>query len=300
MKQRYKDIRFQGKTLIRIEQANVILDEYAAQGFTMTLRQLYYQFVARDIIENSFNNYKRLSVIIDDARLGGMIDWDHIEDRTREVRVHSSWGDPSDIIRSAASWYREDIWRGQDYRPEVWVEKAALLGVIEPICNEYRAPFFATIGNCSQSEMHDAGQRFADQIANGLIPVVLHLADHDPGGLDMTRDIRDRLEMFAEEEIEVRRIALNMDQVRLYNPPPNFTKDTDNHAAGYRETFGTDECWELDALSPTVIAELIRDELDGMIDDPLWQERKAEEKRNRILMAKVSANWSRVKEAIGA
>jgi hypothetical protein len=300
MKREYRDIRFQCKTMGRINQANAILQEFAAQGFTMTLRQLYYQFVARDIIENSFNNYKRLSVIVDDARLGGMIDWDHIEDRTREVRTHPSWGEPSDIIRSAASWYREDIWQGQDYRPEVWVEKAALLGVIEPVCKEYRVPYFATIGNCSQSEMHDAGQRFADQIADGLIPVVLHLADHDPGGIDMTGDIEDRLEMFACEAIEVRRIALNMDQVELYRPPPNFTKDTDNHAAGYRERFGTDECWELDALSPTVIADLIRDELDGMIDDSLWQERKAEEKRNRIMMAKVSANWANVKKAVGA
>lgn len=106
--------------------------------------------------------------------------------------------------------------------------------------------------------------------------------------------------MFAGEEIEVRRIALTMDQVRLYNPPANFIRDSDKHSAGYRRRFNTDECWELDALSPTVIAELIRDELDGMIDDSLWQERKAEEKRNRIMMAKVSANWAKVKTAVGA
>ena len=148
--------------------------------------------------------------------------------------------------------------------------------------------------------MHDAGERFADLIADGLTPVVLHLADHDPNGLDMTRDIRDRLEMFAEQEIEVRRIALNMDQVELYNPPANFTKDSDNHASGYRERFGTDECWELDALSPTVIAELIRDELDGMIDDDEWKERKEAEQLNRDLLVRVSDNWAKVQTAIGA
>ncbi len=148
--------------------------------------------------------------------------------------------------------------------------------------------------------MREAGERFKDHLENGLIPVVLHLADHDPNGIDMTRDIRKRLEMFAGEEIEVRRIALNMDQVVQYNPPPNFIKESDNHSEGYRETFGTDECWELDALSPTVISDLIRDELEGMIDMDLWEERKAEEEENRDLLAKVSENWPKVKKAIGA
>src|SRR5260370_35528755 len=148
--------------------------------------------------------------------------------------------------------------------------------------------------------MYDAGQRFGDQIADGLIPVVLHLADHDPGGIDMTRDIEDRLEMFAGEAIEVRRIALNMDQVELYRPPPNFTKDTDNHAAGYRQRLGTDECWEVDALSPTVIADLIRDGLDGMIDASLWQARQPEEENNRIIIANASAKRAKVKKKGGS
>jgi hypothetical protein len=310
VKVKYGNIKprgFQAKTMAKINQANVILDEYAAQGFIMTVRQLYYQFVARGLIENTFNNYKRLSVIIDDARVAGLIDWDLIEDRTRSLRTHSSWDSPEAIIKTAARSYREDIWEGQDYRPEVWIEKAALLGVIEPVCNEYRVPYFATIGNNSQSDMREAGKRFEDHIwnyrpprENGLIPVVLHLADHDPNGIDMTRDIRKRLSLFAGEEIEVRRIALNMDQVEQYNPPPNFIKESDNHSAGYRQTFGTDECWELDALAPPVLAGLIRDELDGMIDAERWEERMEAEQENRDLLARVAANWPEVKKAIEA
>jgi hypothetical protein len=295
-----RDKRFQCKTMGKINKANLILNEYAKQGFIMTVRQLYYQFVARGWIENTFNNYKRLSVIIDDARVAGLIDWDLIEDRTRSLRTYSSWDSPEDIISSAANSYREDIWQGQRCRPEVWIEKNALIGVIKGICNKYRVPHFATIGNNSQSDMRGAGERFSDYLNQGLDPVVLHLADHDPNGIDMTRDIRVRLSMFAGSNIEVRRIALNMDQVEQYKPPPNFIKESDNHSAGYRQTFGTDECWELDALAPPVIAGLIRDELDDMIDVEQWEERKAAEQRNRDLLAKVSENWPRVKKEIGA
>src|SRR3954447_14786510 len=121
----------QAKTLTVVEQANGIFEEYAEQGFTLTLRQIYYQFVARGLLEeNTIAQYKRLGIIIRDARNGGLIDWDAIEDRTREVNTHSSWDDPSEIIRSAANQYREDLWSHQLFRPEVWVEKEALLGVI--------------------------------------------------------------------------------------------------------------------------------------------------------------------------
>jgi hypothetical protein len=90
-------------------------------------------------------------------------------------------------------------------------------------------------------------------------------------------------------DVEVRRIALNIDQVRRYNPPPNFAKETDSRYAGYVERFG-EECWELDALSPTVIADLIRTEIEGLIDRPKWQKRQTAERRNRLLLERVSEN----------
>lgn len=64
-----------------IDQANEILDEYERQGFRLTLRQLYYQFVARDLIQNKQSEYKRLGSIINDARLAGFVDWQMMEER---------------------------------------------------------------------------------------------------------------------------------------------------------------------------------------------------------------------------
>src|SRR6516162_4329928 len=178
----------QAKTLAVVEQANGIITEYLDQGLKLTLRQPFYQFVARALLENVFQNYKRLGRIISDARDGGLIDWDAMEDRVREIHFHSAWADPVDMIRAAAYSYAENLWRGQLYRPEVWIEKAALLGVVEGVCTELRVPYFATIGNSSQTLLYDAGKRFARYLDQGLIPVVHLLTDHDPNGIDMARD----------------------------------------------------------------------------------------------------------------
>jgi hypothetical protein len=233
-----------------------------------------------------------------DARDGRLIDWDAMEDRVREVRTHSAWDDPADIVQSAAASYREELWREQLYRPEVWIEKAALLGVVEGVCDELRVPYFATIGNSSQTLLYDAGKRFAGYLDQGLIPVVLHLADHDPNGIDMTRDVRERLAFYAREEIEVRRIALNMPQVRQYEPPPNFAKESDSRYAAYVERFGGTDCWELDALPPTVIADLIRTEVTGLIDQTTWNEAAADEERNRDLLGRAAPNWTEVEKLL--
>jgi hypothetical protein len=299
MKQQYVDTPLIRKTLRLIEEINDILEEYAAQGFTMTVRQLFYQFVARGLLENTFENYKLITRAASKGRLAGRIDWDHIEDRTRALRRFAFWDKPKTIIDDSAYSYREDVWEGQQYRPEVWIEKAALLGVIEGVCREHRVPYFASIGNNSQSEQRKAGERFKAYIERGLTPIVLHLGDHDPNGLDMTRDNQDRLALLAGDEIEVRRIALNMDQVRQYNPPSNFAKENDNHLAGYIRQFGTRECWELDALSPPVIADLIRVEIEDMIDWGVWDERIEAERGNRRVLTRVSKKWPRVRAIVG-
>jgi hypothetical protein len=131
-------------------------------------------------------------------------------------------------------------------------------------------------------------------MADGLIPIVLHLGDHDPNGLDMTRDNRDRLAMFARSDVEVRRLALNMDQIERYAPPPNFAKETDSRYAAYVRRFNTTECWELDALSPTVTGELIRIELEALIDHDAWNLALAKEGQSRRVLATAAKNWAKV------
>ena len=203
---------------------------------------------------------------------------------------------PRSILRSAAATFRLDFWEGQRNHVEVWVEKDALTGVISPICNEYRVDFFACKGYTSQSEQWRAGQRFINRIEGGQKVIILHLGDHDPSGIDMTRDNLDRLKMFVGHEtdrsmIEVKRLALNMDQVKKYKPPPNPAKLTDSRIGGYQSKFGKSS-WELDALDPTAIRDIIESNVKKLITDKhLWQERVDREERYKARLEKVAKNF---------
>lgn len=294
MKELFVHKKFRADSLAIIAQANVILTDLQQQGFTVTLRQLYYQFVSKGLIPNRQSEYKRLGSIIDDGRKAGLIDWDAMEDRTRNLIRSASWESPQNLLDAAASQYKENPWLVQSYWPEVWIEKDALIGVIEPVCRRMRVPYFSCRGYVSSSEVYSAGKRLGAVAARtSRRPIILHLGDHDPSGLQMTEDVSDRLAMFARSGIEVRRLALNMNQVEQYDPPPNPAKDTDARFAGYRELYG-DESWELDALEPKVINDLIETELKSLIDQAAWATAMAAEKRNRASLLAVSSSWDEV------
>jgi hypothetical protein len=281
-----------------IGNANEIIASYIAQGYKLTLRQLYYQFVSRDLLPNTVQNYKRLGSIISDARLAGLIDWDSIEDRTRELKNTSFWRSPASILEACASQYKADKWADQPYRVELWIEKEALAGVFERIAKELGVPYFCCRGYTSQSEMWEAAQRLQRHAHNGQSPVILHFGDHDPSGIDMTRDIRDRLALFRCDTLELDRLALNMDQVEQYGPPPNPAKETDSRFAAYIAKFG-DESWELDALEPQVLAELARARVMEIVDRKKWDAAVKKEEDERQILVAASDRWEEVTEFLG-
>ncbi len=261
----YAEIRFHGATMEVIEAADRIIGEYLAEGYTLTLRQLFYQFVARGLLANTEKSYTRLGSIISRARLAGLIDWEAITDRTRESRGNSHFESPAEILDVAARGYRIDLRADQEVYLEAWIEKDALLGVLERVCGRLDVPFLSCRGYVSASALWEAAQRLIEQENAGRETVILHLGDHDPSGLDMTRDIQERLDTFG-SIAEVRRIALNMEQVRRYAPPPNPAKESDTRWATYTERYG-DESWELDSLDPRTIAALIETAVGEYTDD---------------------------------
>lgn len=285
-----------------IEQANKIIVQYQQQGLSLTLRQLYYQFVARDLIPNNMKSYKTLGVAINDGRIAGLVDWSAIEDRTRSLQRSPHWETPADIIASAASSFALDKWSTQKNRVEVWIEKDALTGVIEGVCGTLDVSFFSCRGYVSQSEMWAAAMRLVRYAKNGQAPTIIHLGDHDPSGMDMSRDIFDRLELFMEahgvESAKVRRIALNTDQIEQYGPPPNPAKVTDSRAPRYIDEFGH-ESWELDALEPTVLVDLITTEVNRVLDHDSWNKRYDEQEEHRTLLEKASDRWDELVNFLG-
>ena len=284
--------------------AEDIIDEYRAQGLTLTVRQLYYQHVARGLISNNDREYKKLGNLISDGRMAGLIDWSSIVDRTRFIRRNNHWHHPADIIEASANQFRYDLWQDQPQRVEVWIEKDALVGVIEGVCRELDVPYFSCRGYVSSSAMWRAGQRIGAYLDAGQKTTILHLGDHDPSGVQMTEDMQDRLITFTTGDImhdaldafedeghediavearrffdernrqelaapTVTRIALTMDQVDEYQPPPNPAKLSDSRSGPYIERYGR-QSWELDALEPTVLRDLIRANVEARRDQTLW------------------------------
>lgn len=274
----YIEKRLSPVKLETIERINEIIDEYIALGMRLSLRTLFYQFVARNLLPNTEKDYKWLGDVVSDARMLGLTDWNAIVDHNRELLTTSSWSSTSEIIKQCAESFKYDIWLDQPYYVEVWIEKAALIGVIESVCEEFRVPYIACKGYTSMSEIWRAGHyRIAPKRRKEKKKCrILYLGDHDPSGLDMTRDIQDRLHTFAGFPVEVRRLALNYDQIEVHKPPPNPTKLTDSRAPGYVEKHGR-TCWELDALEPTAIAELIRDALLEVVDHKKWRQTMSDE-----------------------
>jgi len=288
----YKTFNFRPASLAIIEQANSIIAEYKKQDYDLTLRQLYYQFVARDIIPNNVRAYKKLGSIVNDGRLAGLINWDAIEDRTRPSRGITHWDSPQEIITAIGRQFHIDTRADQDTYIEVWVEKDALVGVLERACDELDVPYMSCRGYVSQSSMWEAAQRFIKKEDCGKETYLIYLGDHDPSGINMPKDIQYRLRLFK-STCELRRIALTMSQVEEYSPPPNFAKETDSRHKKYQVNFG-DNSWELDALEPRIISELIDDAVGELTSDDDRNHLIDMQELHRAKIIKVAQNWDKL------
>lgn len=293
---KYEEWSPQEETLNTLAQAKNIIEEYAEQGYSLTLRQLYYQLVARDMIPNQVREYNRLGRIVSRGRKAGYLPWDTIEDRTRNLKSNPHWRKPSSIIRASAESFQLDLWKDQDFRVEVWIEKDALVGVIEGICSELDVNYFSCRGYTSDSEMWRAAERHRSYAENGQTPIVLHLGDHDPSGIDMSRDIQERLRFFG-APTHVDRVALNMEQVEEYDPPPNPAKETDSRFEDYLIRYGSTS-WELDALDPTTLTEVIESNVEPWRDDDLFKERLELQEEYRSTLTKIADRYPDVEDLV--
>lgn len=289
---RAKGQGFSQASLDMIEQAQVIGAEYeAADLWPMTIRQLHYQFITRGHYANEYNNYQKLVKKMTDARWYGEIDWDMLEDRNRDLHRQPTWDSPSDMIDTCVSQYRTDVWATQEYRPEVWIEKDAASGVIRKPCEELRVPFMPAKGFASTSSVHVTGKRLAGYIKGGQTPIVIYIGDHDGAGfamLDGEEGLRVRLSRIANATIDIRRIALTREQIKDNRLPPNRTKSEteaakDRNKPRYDREYpwAKGDYWELDALEPNAIMELIRESISPLISKRKWKAALAREQEGR-------------------
>jgi hypothetical protein len=277
--------------------AAAIIQEYADAGYNMTLRQLYYQILSRGHCESSQKEYKRLGDILSAARQSGALPPDCLVDTGREVAegsAHLSYRTQSaeDLRRAlvtTAAEIPDRVWEGTRFGADrfvlVAVEKAALAGVIEPEAARLGVAFTALRGYASVSLLWQIlttwdGAARASALARLHYPQItaarprvlsiVYLGDHDPDGLEIPDALqrgldgllqvhRDRLSWLPEDaEIQVKRAALTLRQIRQHDLIPFPAKQTSARFASYYERTGQDEAWELDSLAPPQLIALIR------------------------------------------
>ena len=270
--------------MLLLEKIVVMVDDYERKGYRMTLRQLFYQLVSHDILPNDQKKYKKLSTIIKDARMAGLIDWDVIEDRIRIPTMPSEFENISHLVNVAISSYRRDRWENQEYYVEVWVEKDALSGVLEPVTRKYHVHLLVNRGYSSTSALHESVLRIKEQQDKEC--VILYLGDHDPSGKNMITDIRNRLEQF-QCDATVRDVALTMQQIRQYNLPPNPAKKSDPRSDKYIKRHGN-LSWELDALTPEVLNQLVSSHIEEFLDMDEYQKIINQEEEEKMELVQVT------------
>ncbi len=178
-----------------------IVEEYQEDGYIITLRQLYYQLVARDIIPNHDKVYKKIGAIKDDCVYSGLIDWNAFEDRGRvPIRAYFENSIKSALQRTSR-FYALDRQLNQNTHIEVWTEKDAISNILRRVTDPYTMRLVINKGYTSSTAIYAAYERFSDLIKKGKPIRILYFGDHDPSGLDMIRDIKERLIfMFANGE----------------------------------------------------------------------------------------------------
>lgn len=256
------------KTLALLDEARQIL----AAHHPMTVRQVYYQLVSRQVIENSRTSYQAVSNALVGARKDGEIGWEWIEDRLRRPRTVPMWAGLTEFWSTVRESYRRDVWLDQPAYVEVWLEKDALSGIFEDLLGEYGVTLNVGRGYDGWDSIKNAANRFWEG------GVIIYFGDFDPSGEDMVRSLRDRLAFFGCFP-EIVKCALTHDDITAYDLPPDFTKATDSRRARFVAKYG-DVSVELDALPVDVLQERIRNEVEARMDLDALERTRAEERQD--------------------
>lgn len=290
MKERFRRDNITSKKATYISVINSILEEYSEQGYRLTLRQLYYQLVARDFIPNRVQEYSKLSSVLVFARMNGLTDWDMIEDRTRKPHLLYWVRDIQDAVEDTVRHYRLNRQEGQENCVEIWTEKDAVSNILKRVSQHFHVRLMVNRGYSSCSAMKDAFDRLQlSKRMQGQKTIILYVGDYDPSGLDMIRDIESRLNEFGLDNFEIVHVALTVEQIKEFNPPPNPAKITDPRAKRYIAEHGS-ESWELDALKPNDLEKIVQRNVLNFIDLGLFESMLQKEKEDKAKLTELIKN----------
>lgn len=252
-----------------------IIEDYEKIRHQITVRQVFYQMVARNFLGNTKNNYYAVGKLLRYGRMSGEIDWNTIVDRTRSIQMPLEFRGMKELGSFIKNKYRKCRWEDQTHYVMVMVEKEALAGILKRVTDAYHVPLLANKGYPSASFLYEAAGWILTQKAAYKKCHILYLGDHDPSGMHMPDDIKKRL---AELDchVDVERIALNMDQIKKYGLPYNKVKRKDSRSHKYAGMYG-EKSWELDALDPKILADLLTENIGKYLRKNIYNKKIKEE-----------------------
>jgi hypothetical protein len=254
----------------------------------MTIRQLFYRLVSRGLIPNDKKHYQLVSRVMTKARDDGRCSFDAIVDRSRPHYSPNVFDDAGEYASVVQRGYRKDYWALQPNHVEIWVEKDAIVGSIEPTTDALGVTIRVGRGFLSTTKAYEIAQRFST-IDKPI--TVFYLGDHDPSGQDIERDLYDRIRLYSSGDFDLQRLAIHKADIRLFNLPPLRIKDGDVRAPKFRFQHG-DECVELDALPPDELRRRIREAVEHLMDAELWDRAIAVEKVELASIQDAARMWA--------
>ena len=262
---------FYKKNRLKLKQVQEIFSGYS---MPITLRQLYYQMVARQYIPNNQKTYHSLSRLCVIARDEGSLQESSFADRLRIIDKPSSWDDLKSFLETVKSSYRKNNWDMQDNYIEIWLEKDALRSVISPITHRYNVTLLIVRGQLSRTAVYEAHKRFLSASEQGKFSHLFYFGDFDPSGIGIYNSLKNRTKKFGNgilvEDIKFERIALSEKQIEDYNLPYIKAKKDDPNYKKFIAKY-SDKAVELDALPPNILMELVENVITKHIDTKKWE-----------------------------
>ena len=272
---RSKKVRGRNKSTIKLVEA---MKKIAEETHPITGRGIGYKLFTLGLIGGMAEMPKVYRDLVN-AREDGLIPWHWVVDESRDPEGVETWENCAELARDF--FYRRDFWQTQAKRVEVWTEKGTIRGVIWPVLAEFGVTLQVLHGFNSATCMWNASQQGKDKRPL----VVLYIGDYDPSGMNMSEhDIPTRLKKYGGHHIEFKRIALTREQTTSLPSFPASDKRGDTRYKWFVQNYG-DRCWELDAMDPRVIRDLVETEIKALIDPALWAEQEAQQKRDRRSIA---------------
>jgi hypothetical protein len=246
----------------------VVATEILLDGQPMTLRGLFYQVVSAGWLPSTDKqHYHALMRIMTVLREAEVVPFAWIVDGVRSTLKPSSWSGLADFAETVRDAYRMDFWaRLPDY-VHIFCEKDAMAGTLAPTTRKYDVPLSIIRGFSSLSYAHEIAEQWRD-IEKPIY--AYYLGDLDPSGLELERDMREKLERYSQRAFSWQRLAVIKEDFDSYSLFPLTPKKNDTRTARFLAQEYT-QCAELDAIPAPDLRERVEQAIRAHVPSAAWE-----------------------------